>query len=309
MKIEVPFVRDLSRLPDGTATNCWQIGRTAADTVVAYTNEVGKLFVAGAGDIRDFYALGGGLWFGPTTTEAEFGAGVTSIGSNMLSTCSTLMRIVMNSDEPPTLGYKALPPVEQFERIEPHPVIYVPESSVEMYKEAKGWSEYKDYIKGCTAPGSEGNPWLVGETAIAWTNGTEKLVIKGEGEVELMPWTEFADEITKLDKDEDVAGLLDIVATLPNLTTVNGLTLDELASMGMLGAAKAGFSTIAVDNGTAQLGVVVSTNGDLTAATENWGKAKVEDVGLDKETGEAILTIPAPADKGFFIVNPKPDVP
>ena len=25
--------------------------------------------------------------------------------------------------------------------------------------------------------------------------------------------------------------------------------------------------------------------------------------------GEAILTIPAPADKGFFIINPKPDVP
>ena len=49
-------------------------------------------------------------------------------------------------------------------------------------------------------------------------------------------------------------------------------------------------------------------NADLTAATESWGKAKVEDVGLDKETGEAILTIPAPADKGFFIVNPKPDV-
>ena len=106
-----------------------------------------------------------------------------------------------------------------------------------------------------------------------------------------------------------VEGLDGIMATLPTLTTVNGLTLDELAVAGMVGAAKAGFSAIAVDNGTAQLGVVVSTNGDLSAATESWGKAKVEDVGLDKETGEAILTIPAPADKGFFIVNPKPDVP
>ena len=108
---------------------------------------------------------------------------------------------------------------------------------------------------------------------------------------------------------EGVTNLGETMATLPALTTVNGLTLDELASAGMVGAARVGFSAIAVDNGVAQLGVVVSTNGDLTAATESWGKAKVEDVGLDEEAGEAILTIPAPADKGFFIVNPKPDVP
>ena len=50
----------------------------------------------------------------------------------------------------------------------------------------------------------------------------------------------------------------------------------------------------------------MSTNGDLTAATESWGKAKVEK--SEVVDGEAILTIPAPADKGFFIVNPKPDV-
>ena len=101
------------------------------------------------------------------------------------------------------------------------------------------------------------------------------------------------------------------VATLPALTTVNGLSLDELAYMGLLGVAKAGFSAIAVDNGTAQLGVVVSTNGDLTAVAEvkekgegeGWGKAKVE--GAAVVDGEAILTIPAPAEKGFMILNTK----
>ena len=157
--------------------------------------------------------------------------------------------------------------------------------------------------QAATAPGSESNPWLVGTTAIAWTNGTDKLVVKGAGDVELMPWTECADKITKLDKDEGVMGLGDLVATLPALTTVNGLSLDELAYMGMLGVAKAGFSAIAVDNGVAQLGVVVSTNGDLTAATESWGKAKVE--GATVVDGEAILTILAPADKGFMILNTK----
>ena len=170
-------------------------------------------------------------------------------------------------------------------------------------------------LAGPLAPeGSKENPWQVGTEGreaevTAWTNGTGTLVVEGTGAVGWAPWAEDADGITELVKDKGVTGLDGIMSTLPALTTVNGLTLDELAVVGMVGAAKAGFSAIAVEGGTAQLGVVVSTNGDLTAATESWGKAKVEDVGLDKETGEAILTIPAPADKGFFIVNPKPDVP
>ena len=159
-------------------------------------------------------------------------------------------------------------------------------------------------------PGSEANPWTIGteghETEVtAWTNGTGTLVVKGAGAVGRTPWAEFANGIAKLVKDEGVTELGGIMATLPALTTVNGLTLGELASVGMVGAAKAGFSAIAVEGGVAQLGVTVSTNGDLTAATESWGKAKVEDVDLDEKTGEAILTIPAPADKGFMILKTK----
>ncbi len=141
----------------------------------------------------------------------------------------------------------------------------------------------------------------------AWTNGTDTLVIEGTGAVGWVPWTESADGITKLQFAEGVTNLGETMATLPALVSVNGLTLDKFVEAGMLGVAKAGFSAIAVDNGVAQLGVVVSTNGDLTAATESWGKAKVE--GAAAVDGEAILTIPAPADKGFFIINPKPDVP
>ena len=53
------------------------------------------------------------------------------------------------------------------------------------------------------------------------------------------------------------------------------------------------------------LDVCVCTNGDFTAATESWGKAKVEDVDLDKTTGTAILTVPATAEKGFMILKSK----
>ena len=169
-------------------------------------------------------------------------------------------------------------------------------------------------IVGWRQLGTEAEPWMVGATGhevevTAWTNGTAMLVIEGKGVADWAPWGPVAGGINELVKDKEVVGLDGIMASLPALTTVNGLTLGELAYAGMVGAAKAGFSAIAVDNGVAQLGVVVSTNGDLTAATESWGKAKVEDIDLDEKTGEAILTIPAPADTGFFIVNPKPDVP
>ena len=155
--------------------------------------------------------------------------------------------------------------------------------------------------------GSADRPWKAGEGVAAFTNGVNVLVVDGVGEVTSVPWAENADGITKLVKSEGVAGLSDIVNSLPDLTTVNGLTLDELAVAGMIGAVKAGFSAIAVDNGTAQLGVVVFTNGVLEVEKAGgggeWSKAKIESVGLDKESGEAILTIPAPADKGFIILK------
>ena len=160
--------------------------------------------------------------------------------------------------------------------------------------------------------GSEKNPWKVGTEdheaeVIAWTNGTGTLLIEGAGAVGSMPWAESADGIAELLKDKGVTGLDGIMATLPSLATVNGLTLDELASAGMVGAAKVGFSTIAVAGGVAQLGVVVSTNSEVKVRGEGedggWGKAAIEKA--EVVDGEAILTIPAPADKGFMILKTK----
>ena len=146
-------------------------------------------------------------------------------------------------------------------------------------------------------PGNEKNPWKVGTEdheaeVIAWTNGTGALVIEGTGAVGSMPWAESADGIAELLKDKAVAGLEGIMATLPDLANVNGLTLDELASAGMLGAVKAtGFSAIAVKDGVATLSVVV-------------GKAD----SLDKPEWKPVATndVPVKADTpaGFFIVAP-----
>ena len=140
--------------------------------------------------------------------------------------------------------------------------------------------------------GSEDNPWIVGAGVEAWTNGTDKLVVTGAGEVALMPWTEFADGITRLVKAEGVTGLEGVVATLPNLTTVNGLTLEDFSTAALGVVKAAGFSAIEVKNGEAKLGVVVSRSADLGESAD-WKPVSTNEV-----------TVPAPGEQGFFIVAP-----
>lgn len=85
-----------------------------------------------------------------------------------------------------------------------------------------------NYVGGSlkfSPPGSEKIPWKVGENVTAYTNGIGGLGISGTGAVASMPWTPFAAGITKLVKAEGVTGLEGIMATLPDLTGVNGLTL------------------------------------------------------------------------------------
>ena len=66
---------------------------------------------------------------------------------------------------------------------------------------------------------------------------------------------------------------------------------------------------VAIIDGKAYLDVSVCTNGEVTATTEGWEKAKIEAVDLDKETGTAILTVPAAAETGFMILKSKGAIP
>ena len=190
-KINVPFVHDEDAVPDGTSAKPWPVGKTESDTVIAFTDDTGKLFVEGTGKIRDFYALGGGLWFGPTTTEAEFGPGVTGIGSNMLSNCILLRTIALYPAIPPALGEDALPDDDDLD------AIYVQEEYYEAYTNA--WPQYQKVIKGVKL-GCKELPWKVGVTATdtvaACTNGTERLEIIGEGAMmgfaTVAPWASDA---------------------------------------------------------------------------------------------------------------------
>lgn len=141
-------------------------------------------------------------------------------------------------------------------------------------------------------PGSEENPWVVGENATAYVkDGT--LYIKGTGPVTSMPWTEEADGITKLVKDEGVTELNEIVETLPDLKNVNGLALTELNGLAVAALKAAGFSAIAVDPATqeATLSVVICKAESLDEP--EWKPVSTNDVPVKADT---------PA--GFFIVAP-----
>ena len=145
--------------------------------------------------------------------------------------------------------------------------------------------------------GSEKNPWAIGTEGReyevrAWTNGTDTLVVEGEGEIGSMPWAENPAEITKLIKSEGVKDVERLVGSLPNLETVNGFTLEDFGNA-IRGFVKAdGFSAIEIENGKAFLDVVVDRSDSLGESAE-WTPVATNTV-----------EVPAPGEQGFFIVVP-----
>lgn len=68
---------------------------------------------------------------------------VTEIGDSAFTRCSYLKMIYCQSTTPPTLGNKA------FLHISREAKIYVPQTSVALYKSANGWKDYASKIVGC----------------------------------------------------------------------------------------------------------------------------------------------------------------
>ena len=115
---------------------------------------------------------------------------------------------------------------------------------------------------------------------------------EGTGTVASMPWAENWEGITKLIKSEGVGNVDELVGSLPNLMTVNGLTLEDFGNAIRGFVAADGFSAIAVTNGVATLDVVIGRSDSLGESAE-WTPVSTNTV-----------EVPAPGEQGFFIVSP-----
>ena len=147
--------------------------------------------------------------------------------------------------------------------------------------------------------GSPANPWKIGETGhetevTAWTDGAT-LVVEGAGAIGSMPWAGAAAGIANLVKADGVGNVKELVESLPDLKTVNGLKHDEFmqAALGFVRAD--GFSAIAVEDGEAKLDVV-TLRSDALGEQAEWIPVSTNRV-----------TVPAPGETGFFCLVPKVD--
>ena len=159
-------------------------------------------------------------------------------------------------------------------------------------------------------PGGEDNRWKIGaddaEAVTAYVKD-RYLYLEGKGAVKEFtddaPWALVNDMLEGIGPlSRAITVPASVLATLP--ITVEGGSEEP---SGVIGGAE--FEQVQIVGGKAYLAVSVCTNGDVTAATEDWQKAKVEAVDLDEETGEAILTVPATAEKGFMILKSKGAAP
>lgn len=142
--------------------------------------------------------------------------------------------------------------------------------------------------------GSEENPWMIGSpivaSVMAWTNDLGQLTVGGLGVVSNFasmaetPWAGCATEIVKLQKGEGVTGLETLMATLPALQNVNGLTLTEFdgAAVGVLKVA--GFSAVEIKDGLAKLSVVISKTVTLDSAQVDWQAISTNEISVSADT-------------------------
>lgn len=83
-------------------------------------------------------------------TTATIGSNITTIGNNCFNDCDKLATIICKGKNPPTLGRGALMKDDAWTRTMYIKNIYVPANTVETYKGAKGWIDFKDRISPMT---------------------------------------------------------------------------------------------------------------------------------------------------------------
>lgn len=152
--------------------------------------------------------------------------------------------------------------------------------------------------------GGQDNPWEIGagdEAAVTAYVKDGYLYLAGAGEVKEFtgdaPWAIVNDMLEGIGPlSKGIVIPASVLATLP--ITVTGGTEPS----GAIGGAE--FEQVKIVGGKVYLAVSVCTNGDVTAATEDWQKAAIEEAQVE-EDGTVTLTVPATAEHGFMLLKSK----
>ncbi len=128
------------------------IGNSAFDGCSSLTSIDIPNSVTSIGDCAFYYCSG--------LTSVTIGESVTSIGNGAFDGCSAITKLVSLNTTPPTCGVWALLGIDK-EKC----TLYVPKNSLEAYKAADQWKDFKNMEEmedtGVSLPGSNGNNKVV----------------------------------------------------------------------------------------------------------------------------------------------------
>ena len=163
-------------------------------------------------------------------------------------------------------------------------------------------------------PGTEANPWNVGDSVTAYMSDKKTLVITGTGAMDdfadaaNVPWNEIANEVSAVTVADGVTHIgKNAFAGFADTVKVNGIPSSFYRMMGGAYGMSSGqspsgaisgaeFEQVQIIDGKAYLDVSVYTNSEVKAKGEGegWGVAT-----------NGVIEVPAPGKQGFFILQSK----
>ena len=160
------------------------IGYNYASILCPFLSEFAYVIYGGEGcfvDINEFCpvtAIADDAFNGNTSlTGVESGKNVTSIGKDAFKGCSNLAAVTCMATEPPTMTNAATFDAEVYNNA----TLQVPESSLEKYKTADWWRNFK-YINGIVNPNLPGDLNGDGEVGIADVNALVDAILAKDGD-------------------------------------------------------------------------------------------------------------------------------
>ena len=164
------------------------------DVYYSYDSATKTLHIFGTGAMADYDAEDT-PWdsYCSDITKVVIADGVTSIGNSAFNGCTSLNTVILESATPPTLGSDA------FDGCTALNAIYVPSGTVAAYKDADGWSDYKDKIHAID--GTCGD-----DVYYSYDSTTKTLSIFGTGAMAAYywPWSSYFGDITTVVIDDGV---------------------------------------------------------------------------------------------------------